>query len=71
MKINTFDIDGVIYFGENHTGVRPHPIDIIVTGRSFQQEEETEKMLEKFEIRNKFAVCAPGTNLRHFTCTVR
>ena len=53
MKINTFDIDGVIYFGENHTGVRPHHADIIVTGRSFQQEEETEKMLEKFEIRNR------------------
>ena len=41
--VNTFDIDGVIYFGPEHYGVRPCDMDIIVTGRSYEQREETEK----------------------------
>ena len=45
MKINTFDIDGVIYFGEQATGVRPGEDDVIITGRPFHAREETEKML--------------------------
>ena len=53
MKVNTFDIDGVIYFGEELTGVRPGVDDLIVTGRSFQQREDTEKMLHSREIYNK------------------
>ena len=51
--VNTFDIDGVIYFGEEHYGVRPCDMDIIVTGRSFEQREETEKMLESRGIYNR------------------
>ena len=53
MKINTFDIDGVIYFGEEVTGVRPCENDVIITGRSFQQKETTEKMLHSRGIYNK------------------
>jgi len=51
--VNTFDIDGVIYFGEEHFGVRPCDMDIIITGRSFEQREETEKMLESRGIYNR------------------
>lgn len=52
MKVNTFDIDGVIYFGEDTTGVRPCPSDIIITGRSYEQREETEAMLYSRAIYN-------------------
>ncbi len=52
MKINTFDIDGVIYFGEKVTGVRPCDGDIIITGRPFSDREETIKMLESRSIYN-------------------
>lgn len=51
--VNTFDIDGVIYFGPEHYGVRPCDMDIIVTGRSYEQREETEKMLESRGIHNR------------------
>ena len=50
--INTFDIDGVIYFGEDFTGVRPGTEDVIITGRSFMQREETEAMLQSRGIFN-------------------
>ena len=50
--INTFDIDGVIYFGEDVTGVRPGRDDVIITGRSYQQELETIGMLKSREIHN-------------------
>lgn len=50
--INTFDIDGVIYFGEDFTGVRPGTKDVIITGRSFTQEAETEAMLHSRGIYN-------------------
>ena len=52
MKINTFDIDGVIYFGEKVTGVRPCDGDIIITGRPFSDREETIKMLASRGIYN-------------------
>jgi hypothetical protein len=52
MKINSFDIDGVIYFGEGTTGVRPCKDDIIITGRPFSDREETIKMLEARGIYN-------------------
>ena len=52
MKINTFDIDGVIYFGEKGSGVRPCDGDIIITGRPFSDREETIKMLESRSIYN-------------------
>ncbi len=51
--VNTFDIDGVIYFGEEHYGVRPCDMDIIITGRSYEQREKTEKMLESRGIYNR------------------
>lgn len=51
--INTFDIDGVIYFGEEFTGVRPGENDVIITGRSFEQREETMEMLQSRGIHNK------------------
>ena len=53
MKINSFDIDGVIYFGEEVSGVRPGEHDVIITGRSFTEREETEKMLRSRGIYNK------------------
>tara|TARA_R100001079_G_C4377051_1_gene121443 strand:- start:92 stop:460 length:369 start_codon:yes stop_codon:yes gene_type:complete len=52
-KINTFDIDGVIYMGEGRTGVRPHQKDIIITGRSYTQKDETLDFLRKYEIWNE------------------
>lgn len=53
MKINTFDIDGVIYFGEEVTGVRPCTNDIIITGRPYSDMRETKNMLEDRMIYNK------------------
>ena len=52
MKVNSFDIDGVIYFGEGVTGVRPCDNDIIITGRPYHDREETEKMLVSRGIYN-------------------
>lgn len=52
MKVNSFDIDGVIYFGEGTTGVRPCKDDVIITGRPFTDREETIKMLESRGIYN-------------------
>lgn len=52
MKINTFDIDGVIYIGKEFGGVHPGPADHIITGRSFEETDETIKMLQKRGIHN-------------------
>lgn len=52
MLINTYDIDGVIFLGE-YDGVRPGPNDIIITGRSWEEFEETHKMLVSKGISNK------------------
>ena len=52
MKVNSFDIDGVIYFGEDVTGVRPCENDIILTGRPYHDREATEKMLHSRGIYN-------------------
>ena len=46
MKINTFDIDGVIDFGDTYTGVRPCVNDIIITGRSVHSERDVAAGLE-------------------------
>ena len=51
-SINSFDIDGVIYMGEHHDGIYPGPNDIIVTGRSEEVREETQKMLQDKGITN-------------------
>jgi hypothetical protein len=53
MRINSFDIDGVIYMGDSFNGVYPGPNDILITGRSFEEEEYTRKMLTSKGIYNK------------------
>lgn len=50
--INSFDIDGVIYMGK-YGGVFPGPHDIIITGRSKEEEPETSAMLLSKGITNK------------------
>tara|TARA_B100000212_G_scaffold341739_1_gene325863 strand:- start:4498 stop:4947 length:450 start_codon:yes stop_codon:yes gene_type:complete len=50
--INSFDIDGVIYMGK-YGGVFPGPQDIIITGRSKEEEPETSAMLLSKGISNK------------------
>ena len=40
----TFDIDGVINMGD-YPGIYPGPNDVIITGRSFEESEETETFL--------------------------
>jgi hypothetical protein len=51
--INSFDIDGVIYMGDTFTGVFPGPDDIIITGRSYEEFDVTNKMLKERGIYNK------------------
>lgn len=51
-KIRTFDIDGVIYLNKDILGLRPEPNDLIITGRSFEEEPETKTMLERRQIYN-------------------
>lgn len=51
--MNSFDIDGVIYIHRGLIGVRPGPKDIIITGRSFEEEIETITMLESEGIYNQ------------------
>jgi len=50
--INSFDIDGVIYMGK-YGGVFPGPHDIIITGRSTEEEPETMAMLLSKGITNE------------------
>lgn len=52
-RINTFDVDGVLYTRPDHTMIYPGPNDIIVTGRSFEEEEETLQMLHDRGIYNQ------------------
>ena len=49
---NSFDIDGVIDM-DGPDGVYPGPNDVIITGRSFEEEKETRKMLKKKGIKNE------------------
>jgi len=51
--INSFDIDGVIYMGDAFTGVFPGHDDIIITGRSIEEADVTNKMLQERGIANK------------------
>lgn len=53
MFANGFDIDGVIHVGGGRVGIRPGPMDVIITGRSFEEKEETEKFLRNNGINNK------------------
>jgi len=52
MKINTFDIDGVINF-DQYDGLYPGYNDIIITGRSVEESFDTLKMLRAKGIRNQ------------------
>lgn len=52
MKINTYDIDGVIYMGKDLDGLYPGPNDVIITGRSFEEKDYTLKMLEARQIKS-------------------
>lgn len=52
-NIASFDIDGVIFLGKGLPGINPGKNDIIITGRSFQEEKETMDMLESKGIFNK------------------
>lgn len=47
MPMNSFDIDGVIT-----VGLYPGPSDVIITGRSFEEEPETKRMLRGKGIHN-------------------
>ena len=51
--INSFDFDGVIYFGREKPGVYPGPNDVIITGRSFEESEKTLDWCKKFGIKNQ------------------
>lgn len=51
MRINTFDIDGVINMGE-YDGVYPGPSDVIITGRSYEEVPETLKLMDIKGIKN-------------------
>jgi hypothetical protein len=42
----------VIYLGKDHYGLFPGPSDIIITGRSFEEQPETDKMLFERGIKN-------------------
>jgi len=52
MKVNGFDIDGVIHLGNGVCGIRPGPQDVIITGRSQQEEAETLAFLRRNGINN-------------------
>lgn len=45
--INSYDLDGVISIG-----ITPRPEDVIITGRSFEESEETYKFLQARGIYN-------------------
>ena len=62
--VNSFDFDGVVYFGEKNPGVRPAPEDIIITGRSFEEREKTKTWCEKYGIRNRIIFSQVPFNLK-------
>tara|TARA_Y100000593_G_C4150388_1_gene256766 strand:+ start:21 stop:437 length:417 start_codon:yes stop_codon:yes gene_type:complete len=52
MRVNGFDIDGVIHLGAGVCGIRPGPGDVIITGRSYEEEAETLAFLRRNGIHN-------------------
>ena len=52
MKVNGFDIDGVIHLGDGVCGIHPGPGDVIITGRSFEEAPETLAFLRRNGIHN-------------------
>lgn len=53
MIINTFDLDGVIFFENGLNGVMPNPNDVIVTGRSIEEAKDTLLYLKDRDIHNQ------------------
>lgn len=51
--MNSFDIDGVIFINKDLGGVYPGPLDVIITGRSHEEEPETKRMLYSRGIFNQ------------------
>jgi hypothetical protein len=51
--INTYDIDGVIWLPDPYVGLRPRSCDIIITGRSYEEETETYQYLTARGIFNE------------------
>jgi len=43
--INTYDLDGVVYLGDDYDGIYPGREDIIITGRSIEEAKSTHEML--------------------------
>lgn len=61
--MNGFDIDGVIYFGDYRLGVVPAFNDVIISGRSFEESDETFAFLKRFGIHNRvFLNTVPKAN---------
>lgn len=52
ISVNSYDIDGVIFMDGQVEGLRPGVNDIIITGRSYQQKDETLNMLRGRGINN-------------------
>lgn len=52
-RVNSYDIDGVIFLENGLNGVRPYPDDLIITGRSIEERDETMAMLESKGISNQ------------------
>ena len=52
-SICTFDCDGVIYINNDIGGVYPGPNDVIITGRSYEEQPETAAMLRRRGIKNR------------------
>ncbi len=50
--VNSFDFDGVIYFGNQNPGVRPAQGDVIITGRSYEEEDKTRRFCREYGIEN-------------------
>ena len=69
MKVNSFDIDGVIYFGEGTTGVRPCSNDVIITGRPYHDRDATIKMLESRGIYNTMYMNPIARDIPNFKIT--
>lgn len=50
--MNSYDIDGVIYLGPKYEGLNPGSKDVIITGRSIDEYDETISMLQSRGIFN-------------------
>jgi hypothetical protein len=53
MRVNTYDIDGCVYINDEIGGIYPGPYDFLITGRSFEEYDETIAMLSDRQITNR------------------